>query len=87
MMSDMPDDETLSVTATEWVDIRGVGLLAIVSADQIPTTPKFGDSLMIDGSPYVVISVERQPSNPPHYIINGHYGLVVRPQSRGSSDE
>ena len=83
----MSDHETLSVTAAEWVDIRGVGLLAIVSADQIPTTPKPGDSLMIDGSPYTVIGVERQPSNPPRYVINGFYGLMVQPQSRGAADE
>jgi hypothetical protein len=84
--ADLPD-ETLRVTAAEWVDIRGVGRLAIVSADQIPTTPKFGDSLMIDGSPYRVVSVERQPSNPPRYVINGFYGLMVQPQSRGATDE
>jgi hypothetical protein len=69
----------LSVTATEWVDIKGRGPLAIVSADQIPTMPKLWDSLIIDGSPYVVTAIERQPTNPPRYIVNGHYCLLVRP--------
>jgi hypothetical protein len=59
------------------VCIRGGVYLAVVSADQIPTTPQFGDSLMIDGLPYRVVSVERQPCNPPRYVINGFYGLLV----------